>query len=98
MDGAVVVESKSKENVAENNEEKDEKRVQSASNTRPPTMRKRSYSFSDGNSILLNSAWNSSNNYFRLHEASCTAPGQEVEDRPGGPRWERAGPGRRGQQ
>ena len=45
----VVSEAKSKENVADNNEEKEEKRVQSAPNTRPPTMRKRSYSFSDGN-------------------------------------------------
>ena len=47
------VETKSKENVADNNDEKEEKRVQSAPNTRPPTMRKRSYSFSDGNNVLL---------------------------------------------
>ena len=39
------------ENVADNDEGKEEKRVQSAPNTRPPTMRKRSYSFSDGNKI-----------------------------------------------
>ena len=48
----VVSEAISKENVADNNEEKEEKRFQSAPNTRPPAMRKRSYSFSDGNYVI----------------------------------------------
>ena len=43
-----VSEAKSKENVADNNDEK-EKEEKKVSNTRPSTMRKRSYSFSDGN-------------------------------------------------
>ena len=47
------VETKSKENVADNKDEKEEKKVQSTPNSRPPTMRKRSYSFSDGNNVFL---------------------------------------------